>query len=63
MIPNYYDHDKHDDKYEEKVTQRKLHPRPLIPPEADDSAQRFYNLHIPSWKVITNNYERDDDDE
>ena len=31
--------------------------------EADDSAQRDYNLPIHSWKAITDDYERDDDND
>ena len=30
---------------------------------ADDSSHRYYNIPVPSWKAIPNDYERDNDDD
>ena len=47
----------------EKRNSRKEHSTTPAPPtgEADDSSQKYLGLPIPPQKLISNNYERDND--
>ena len=62
-IPDKYLRGHKDNRYDYKDLQRTLHPRPLLLPEADDSAHRYYDLAIPSRKEIHEDCDCENDDD